>query len=110
MKSFIEKVKTFFINFMNADKAVQIRTVAFFTSLIAMIAQTFFKKELVLNPETITNYIIEFGVVILGTRSWWKNNSLTPEARIGDEYMRAAQQTIFEEVEEFDENELENEG
>ena len=76
MKSFIEKVKTFFINFMNADKAVQIRTVAFFTSLIAMIAQTFFKKELVLNPETITNYIIEFGVVILGTRSWWKNNSL----------------------------------
>lgn len=110
MKNFIKKMETFFINFLNADRSVQVRTVAFFTSLIAMIAQSVFKKDVALNPETITTYIIELGVCVFGARSWWKNNSITPEARIGDEYMRAAQQEVFEEVEFFDENTLEDEG
>ena len=98
MKEFFKKVGTLFVNFLNADKTVQIRTVAFFTSLIAMFAKTVFKKDFEFDPETITELIISFGVIVLGLRSWWKDNPNTPEAKAANEYMHTLKQTVFEEV------------
>lgn len=109
MKNFLSKIGTFIENFLNADKGTQIRTITFFASIVALIAQTVFKKEITFDAETIRYYIIEVAVVVAGIISWWKNNDITPIARQYTEAMRAEKQTVYEEIEE-DEYLTENEG
>ena len=106
----MQKIKNFFINFWNAEKEVKIRTIAFVIALINLVLYFCGRNQLTVEAEQIWGYITTILTVVTSFRAWWKNNSVTPEARIGDEYMRAARQTVAEEVEEFDENELENEG
>lgn len=109
MKNFLSKIGTFIKNFLNADKGTQLRTITFFASIIAMIAQTIFKKQITFDAEAIRQYIIETALIIAGIVSWWKNNDITPIARQYTEAMRAEKQSVFEEVLE-DEYITENEG
>lgn len=106
----MNKIKTFIMNFWNADTAVKVRTIALIIALINLILYLCGKNQITVEAETVWGYITTIVTVVTSMCAWWKNNSVTPEARIGDEYMRAARQTVAEEVEEFDENELENEG
>lgn len=109
MKNFLSKIGTFIKNFLNADKGTQLRTITFFASIIAMIAQTIFKKQITFDAEAIRQYIIETALIIAGIVSWWKNNDITPIARQYTEAMRAEKQSVFEEILE-DEYITENEG
>ena len=109
MKKFLSKIGTFIENFLKAERGTQLRTITFFGSLIAMVAQTVFKKQITFDDEVILKYILECAVVITGLISWWKNNDITPIARQFTEAMRAEKKSISEEVLE-DEFITENEG
>ena len=106
----MKKIKNFLINFWNAETEVKVRTIALIIAIINLVLYICGKNQLTIEAEQVWRYITTIAMVATSVTAWWKNNSVTPEARIGDEYMRAARQTIAEEVENFDESELENEG
>lgn len=100
MKNFIKGVKNFAVNFWKADTNVKVRTIALIIALINLILYFCGKEQLNIEAETVWGYITTIVTVATSLCAWWKNNSITPEAKAADEVMRAAKQTEFEEVPE----------
>lgn len=96
----MKKIKNFCINFLNADKAVKIRTIALVLALVNLILYFCGKNQLTVEAETVWKYISAVVMVASSIPAWWKNNSITPEAKEADIIMQVAKQTVFEEVEE----------
>ena len=105
----MQKIKSFLINFWNAEIEVKIRTIALIIALINLVLYLCGKNQITVEAETIWGYITTIVTVVTSMYAWWKNNSITPEAKAADLIMRAAKLSVAESVAE-DEFITESEG
>ena len=94
---------------MNISKRTIIRTIAFGIVLINLILKSMGKSGIIVSDseiETVLEYGIEVGIVILG---FWKNNSFTNNAIKADKYLKELKQLdeewFDEDYEDYDEDE-----
>ena len=66
-----------------------IRTVCLILALINQILTATGHSIIPIDDETVTQLISTAATVITAVVAWWKNNSITKEARAADEYMHA---------------------
>lgn len=66
-----------------------IRTVCLVLALVNQILTATGHSIIPIDDETVTQLISTAATVITAVISWWKNNSITREARAADEYMHA---------------------
>ena len=69
-------------------KDVLIRTVILAIALVNQILTAFGKGIIPIEDETVTELISAVFTVATSVWAWWKNNSVTPEAIIADEYLK----------------------
>lgn len=73
---------------MKIDKAVVIRTLILFLSVINIVLERHGIKALPIENELISE-IVSDGFLLCGVvMSWWRNNSFTPAAKQADEYLK----------------------
>ena len=105
----MKKIANFFVNFWNADREVKIRTIALVIALINLVLYLCGKNQITVEADVIWKYITTIVTVATSFVAWWKNNSISPEAKAADLIMRAAKKSVYEEVAE-DEFITEDEG
>lgn len=105
----MKKIANFFVNFWEAETEVKVRTIALVIALINLVLYLCGKNQITVEAETVWGYITTIVTVVTSMYAWWKNNSITPEAKAADLIMRAAKMTVAEEVAE-DEFTTESEG
>lgn len=66
-----------------------IRTVCLVLALVNQVLCASGKNIIPVDDETIAQLISAGFTVVTAIVSWWKNNSITREARAADEYMHA---------------------
>ena len=66
-----------------------IRTVCLVLALINQILTATGHSIIPIDDDTVTQLISTAATVITAVVAWWKNNSITREARAADEYMHA---------------------
>lgn len=74
---------------MKPDKAVLLRTVALLVAWVNMILTARGWSVLPFSEAEVADgvsFILAFAATLW---AWWKNNSVSPEARLADEYMHA---------------------
>ena len=96
----MKKIANFFINFWQAETEVKIRTIALVIALINLVLFLCGKNQITVEAETVWKVITMVVTTVTSMYAWWKNNSITPEAKAADIIMKAAKQTVFEEVAE----------
>lgn len=64
-----------------------IRTVCLVLALINQILTATGHSIIPIDDETVTQFISTGATVITAIIAWWKNNSITKEARLADSYM-----------------------
>jgi SPP1 family holin len=69
-------------------KDVLIRTVILAIALVNQILTAFGKSVIPIDDETITQLISVIFTIATSVWAWWKNNSITPEAIVADEYLK----------------------
>ena len=69
-------------------KDVLIRTVILALALINQILSAFGKAVIPIEDETLKELITAGLTISASVWSWWKNNSVTPEAIAADEYLK----------------------
>lgn len=73
---------------MKMDKAVIVRTIILFLSVVNIILERHGIKALPIENELICE-IVSDGLLLCGViASWWHNNSFTPAAKQADEYLK----------------------
>lgn len=73
---------------MKIDKAVVIRTLILFLSVINIVLERHGIKALPIEDELISE-IVSDGLLLCGVvSSWWHNNSFTSAAKQADEYLK----------------------
>ena len=96
----MKKIANFFVNFWEAETEVKVRTIALVIALINLVLYLCGKNQITVEAETVWGYITTIVTVATSMYAWWKNNSITPEAKAADLIMRAAKVSVFEEVSE----------
>ena len=96
----MKKIANFFVNFWEAETEVKVRTIALVIALINLVLYLCGKNQITVEAETVWGYITTIITVATSMYAWWKNNSITPEAKAADLIMRAAKVSVFEEVAE----------
>ena len=67
-----------------------VRTVCFFLALANQILQAMGKSPLPISNDQVNAIITTLFTVVTGLIAWWKNNSFTRAAQIGDEAKKNA--------------------
>lgn len=84
IKNFLVKI------FDGVSVSTIVRTACFFLALANQILQAMDKSPLPISNEQLNSLITTGLTVITGLIAWYKNNSFTKAAQIGDEAMRTA--------------------
>lgn len=84
IKNFLAKI------FDGVSVSTIVRTACFFLALANQILQARGKSPLPISNEQLNSFITTGLTVITGLIAWYKNNSFTKAAQIGDEAMRTA--------------------
>lgn len=96
----MNKIKTFLVNFWNAETEVKVRCIALVIALINLVLYLLGKNQITVEAETVWGYITTIVMVISALVAAWKNNDITPIARKYTELMRAEKASVSEEVKE----------
>lgn len=96
----MRKIANFFVNFWEAETEVKVRTIALVIALINLVLYLCGKNQITVEAETVWGYITTIVTVATSMYAWWKNNSITPEAKAADLIMRAAKMSVYEPVAE----------
>lgn len=83
----MEKIKNFILNFIKADRDVQIRTIALLIAIINLILYLIGKDNLPVTAEQVWGGVSIVLTVITSIPAWWKNNSISPEAKQADKFL-----------------------
>ena len=68
------------------------RTICFALALINSILSATGHPVIDISNETLEAFITHGFLIVTSLLAWWKNNSFTKAARIGDHYMRIAKE------------------
>lgn len=109
MKKIWKTIKTFAINFWNAENDVKIRCISLIIALINLVLYLAGKNQITVEAEIVWRYITSIVTVIVALVSAWKNNDITPIAKKYTAAMRAEKASVYDEVEN-DEYVTEDEG
>lgn len=78
---------------MEITKGTWIRTIVLVLALINNVLALFGKSPLPIEEEQVTELVSMVITIIASLVAWWKNNSFTMAARLGDATMRQHKQS-----------------
>ena len=108
----MDKIKQFFINFWNADTKTKLRIISVVIGAVNLILYLIGKDAVPVTAQQIWTGFTTIYTSITSVIAMWKNNSITPEAKAGDELMKALKNSVYEETQKDEfitEDEIEDE-
>lgn len=97
----MDKIKNFIVNFIHAEKAVQVRTIALVIAIINLILYLVGKNSLPVTAEQVWGYLSTILMIVTAIPAWWKNNSITEEAKKADEFLEKLRE-VTDAIDDYD--------